>query len=137
MTNATNENNSSKPLLGKREGILLAAIFLAVCGLWLANRFLYSEPAAKVEVAIVSRDSGKTITETFDLSQNRSFTISTKPEHDGEPAGINHLIIQDGEVWISEANCPNQDCVKKGKISMNGEMLVCLPHRVTVSIVGE
>ena len=121
----------------KREFFLICAILLAVCGFSLANRFLFSEPAAKVEIATVSSDSNKTITETFDLSQNRSFTIVTEPEIDGDSRGTNTLIIQDGEVWISEANCPNQDCVKQGKISMNGEMLVCLPHRVTVSIVGE
>ena len=115
----------------KREFFLVCAILLAVCGFSLANRILFSEPGAKVEIAVIESDSSKTILESFDLSQNRTYTIST------EPQGTNHLIIQDGEVWISEANCPNQDCVKQGKISMNGEMLVCLPHRITVSIVEE
>jgi len=119
----------------KRELYLLLVIILAVCGFSLANRFLFSAPGANVEVAIVDRDSSKTVVETFPLSQNRSFPIVTEPSHDDEPEGTNLLVIQDGQVWISEANCPNQDCVKKGKISMNGEMLVCLPHRVTVSIV--
>ncbi|MBE5971116.1 MAG: NusG domain II-containing protein [Lachnoclostridium sp.] len=112
----------------KRDVLLICAILLAVCGFSLANRVLYSEPGAKVEIAVIENDSSKTILETFDLSENTAYTIST------ESQGINHLIIQDGKVWISEANCPNQDCIKQGKISMNGEMLVCLPHRITVSI---
>ena len=115
----------------KRELYLILTILLAVCGFTFANRILFSEPGSKVEVSVITVDSSKTILKTFDLSQNVTYTISS------EPQSTNILNIQDGNVWISEANCPNQDCVKQGKISMNGEMLVCLPHRVTVSIVEE
>lgn len=129
--------SDKKTLIGKREQILLTVMLIVICVLGLGNHFLHSAPAAKVEVAIIDADSNKTIVETFDLSKNISFTIVTDPATNDEPNGTNLLIIKDGEAWISEANCPNQDCVKKGKISMNGEMLVCLPHKVTVSIVGE
>ena len=115
----------------KREFYLVLTILLLVCGCTLVNRVLFSEPGAKVEVAVIADNSAKTVLKTFDLSQDTTYTISS------EPQGMNVLNIQDGTVWISEADCPNQDCVKQGKISMNGEMLVCLPHRVTVSIVGE
>ena len=38
--------------------------------------------------------------------------------------------------FLATLTCQSlQDCIKQGKISMNGEMLVCLPHRITVSIV--
>ena len=84
-----------------------------------------------VEVSIVDENSQKQVLKTFSLSENQEYTIETADD------GINHLIIQDGEAWISTANCPNHDCVKKGKISKNGEMLVCIPHRLTVSILSE
>ena len=113
----------------KREFYLVLTILFLVCGCTIANRVLFSEPGAKVEVAVITDNSEKTVLETFDLSQDTTYTISS------EPQGMNVLNIQDGTVWISEADCPNQDCVKQGKISMNGEMLVCLPHRITVSIV--
>ncbi len=115
----------------KRELYLVLTILLAVCGFTFANRMFFSKPGAKVEVSVITADSSKTILETFDLSQNVTYTISS------ESQGTNILNIQGGTVWISEADCPNQDCVKQGKISMNGEMLVCLPHRITVSIVEE
>ena len=113
----------------KREFYLVLTILLLVCGCTLVNRVLFSGPGAKVEVAVIADNSAKTVLKTFDLSQDTTYTISS------EPQGMNVLNIQDGTVWISEADCPNQDCVKQGKISMNGEMLVCLPHRITVSIV--
>ncbi len=121
----------------KRELFLVLAILLAVCSFSFANRILFSRSGAKVNIAVIDSASNKTILETFDLSQNTTYTITTESDIDKNLEGTNHLVIQDGKVWISDANCPNQDCVKQGKISMNGEMLVCLPHRVTVSIVGE
>ena len=113
----------------KRELYLVLTILLLVCGCTIVNQVLFSEPGATVEISIIADDSTKTVLETFDLSQDTTYTISS------EPHGVNILNIQDGKAWISEADCPNQDCVKQGKISMNGEMLVCLPHRITVSIV--
>lgn len=123
------ENQETK--FGKREIILIAVIFAAVLIFWLVNRSQFSAPAAIVEVSIVDENSQKQVLKTFSLSENQEYTIETADD------GINHLIIQDGEAWISTANCPNHDCVKKGKISKNGEMLVCIPHRLTVSILSE
>lgn len=121
----------------KREIFLVLAILLAVCSFSFLNRILFSGSGAKVNITVIDNASNKTILKTFDLSQNTTYTILTESDIHGDLEGTNHLVIQDGKVWISDANCPNQDCVKQGKISMNGEMLVCLPHRVTVSIVGE
>lgn len=50
------------------------------------------------------------------------------------PYGVNHLVIQSGEVCVSHADCPNQVCVNTGKISEEGELIVCLPHKVVITI---
>lgn len=123
------ENQETK--FGKREMILIAVIFSSVLIFWLINRSRFSAPAAMVEISIVDENSQKQVLETFDLFEDLEYTIETAGN------GINHLIIQDGKAWISTANCPNHDCVKKGKISQNGEMLVCIPHRLTVAIISE
>lgn len=115
---------------GKREVLLIAGILAVIFFLVLSSRSHFHAPAAQVEVSVVDNDSKKQIIKTFSLSETVEYTIETA---DG---GINELVIQDGEVWISDANCPNHDCVKKGKISQNGEMLVCIPHRLTVAVVG-
>ena len=122
---------------GKRELFLLAAILVVAAVFFLVNYTLYRKPAAFVEVSVVNEQSEKIVLETFDLSNDLEFSIVTDPITDGAPEGTNYLHIQNGEVWISEANCPNHDCIKKGKISRNGEMLVCIPHRLTVSIVSQ
>lgn len=48
----------------------------------------------------------------------------------------NTLTITDKGVSIKEANCPDQICVKWGKINRPGQTIVCLPHKVVVSITG-
>ena len=52
----------------------------------------------------------------------------------GASGGTNHLIIKDGEVWVSEATCPDKICVHQGKIHMDGEIIVCLPNKMTAQI---
>lgn len=48
----------------------------------------------------------------------------------------NHLIIQDGEVYLDDADCPDKLCVKQGSIKHAGESIICLPNRLVVKIVG-
>ena len=129
--------DEKKKSLGKREIVLLGAVLAVALVFYLVNQIRYSAPAAFVEISIVDENSSRTVLENFSLAENLEYTITTEPMNAEEPDGINQLVIQDGKAWISEANCPNHDCVKKGKISQNGEMLVCIPHRLTISIVGE
>ena len=50
--------------------------------------------------------------------------------------GSNTLVIQNGEAWLSEANCPDLLCVKMGKIRYTGQTVTCLPNRLTVTVEG-
>ncbi len=50
--------------------------------------------------------------------------------------GSNILVIEDGEAWLSEADCPDHLCVKQGRVHYNGQTITCLPNRLTVTIEG-
>ena len=50
--------------------------------------------------------------------------------------GSNILVIENGEAWLSEADCPDLLCVKMGKIRFNGQTITCLPNRLTVTVEG-
>lgn len=65
---------------------------------------------------------------SFPLDQDRTFLIET------EGGGENRLVIQDGTVWLSEANCPDQLCVRQGKLRYAGDSLICLPHQLVVEL---
>ena len=51
--------------------------------------------------------------------------------------GTNILVIEDGEAYMKEADCPKQLCVKQGRVSKVGESIVCLENRVSVTVVGD
>lgn len=48
----------------------------------------------------------------------------------------NRLVIENGAVHMEWADCPDQVCVEKGKISRTGEAIICLPHKLTVTVEG-
>ena len=50
--------------------------------------------------------------------------------------GSNILIIRDGCAWLEDADCPDRLCIKQGGIEKSGESIVCLPHRVIVTVEG-
>ena len=61
--------------------------------------------------------------------------------------GPQEWVIQQGEArnvvcvdatgaWMSQTNCPDEQCVRQGRITRVGSTLVCLPHRVVVRLEG-
>lgn len=46
----------------------------------------------------------------------------------------NTIVIKDGYVYMGDADCKNQVCVKSGKISKKGESILCLPNKTIVTI---
>ncbi len=46
----------------------------------------------------------------------------------------NEIITTGQQIEIKEANCADQVCVRKGKIAKPGQTIVCLPHKLLVSI---
>ena len=54
----------------------------------------------------------------------------------GEGEVFNTLVISGGEAWIEDASCPDHICVKSGKVSLEGETIVCLPNKLVISIAG-
>ena len=99
-------------------GCLLAA--LVCCGLWR----LFRRDGAAVVVEQEGRETAR-----YALDEDRTVRIQ------GE-GGYNTLVIEGGQVWLSEADCPNLLCVKTGKIRYAGQSIVCLPHKLAVRIVG-
>lgn len=118
--------NTSERRAGKRELILIGVILFLALLFFLFNGVIYSKPAAVVEVTI----DGKLV-KTLDLNKNQEISIESVT------GGTNHLIIQDGKAWIDDASCPDKICIHQGKVSRDGEMIVCLPNLMIAKITGE
>lgn len=50
--------------------------------------------------------------------------------------GKNTVVIEDDTAYVTEADCPDKICVGMQKISRDGEMICCLPHRLILTVRG-
>ncbi len=81
-------------------------------------------------------DEGDTVTVTVDGAVYGVYSLSEDRVEDirtGE-TGLNRLIIEDGKARIETATCPDGICAGHRPVSREGESIVCLPHRVVVTV---
>ncbi len=93
--------------------------------------------AAAIIAAVVIRSS-QGAGESVVVSVDGERVLEAPLDADGEYAladGGNILVIEGGEAYIRSADCPDKLCVNMGRISLEGERIVCLPNRVIVEIV--
>lgn len=57
-------------------------------------------------------------------------------ELEGFGGGHNTLVISGGCADVTDADCPDRLCVNSRPIRYDGESIICLPHRLTVTIEG-
>ena len=63
--------------------------------------------------------------ETVDLTKDRTIPL------DGAAGGAT-AAVQDGEIYMESAECPDQICVQHGPLQKNGGPIICLPNRLTI-----
>ena len=80
---------------------------------------------------VISADTGSGQTEIgrFPLDKDATIPITT-------PYGTNTLTIRDGAAVMTESDCPRHLCENQGAVRYSGQMIVCLPHKVIVRVVG-
>ena len=44
--------------------------------------------------------------------------------------------VKNGKIRVTEASCPDKICEKTGYIGSSGQSLICVPNKITVSVVG-
>ena len=113
-------------ILGKRDMILAAAILLIAAAVFGFNYVSHRTPAATAQISVDVK-----VVEILDLSKDTELTV-TSPG-----GGTNHLIVKDGEIWCSEASCPDKVCVHQGKKHLSSDTIVCLPNKMVVTITGK
>ena len=121
------KNNSEKNQKRRNDIILAAAIFIiAVAGLLFFN---------------ATKENGSYVVVKIDGVEKYSYSITenvTKEIITGENSEYtNTLVIKDGKVSVSTANCPDRICVGHREISFVGETIVCLPHKVVIEVQKE
>ncbi len=109
----------------KKDFLLIAIIFfiivISVCLILLSGRSA-GEP---VRITIDRRLYGE-----YHLSQNQTITVD-------ESLGLNRIVIENGTVYMAEANCPDKYCMEYKPIKNGGQTIICLPHKLVVEVIGE
>ncbi|MCR5122623.1 MAG: NusG domain II-containing protein, partial [Ruminococcus sp.] len=44
----------------------------------------------------------------------------------------NVIVIENHDIYVREADCPDHTCIKMGKLSRSSTQIVCLPNRLMI-----
>ncbi len=78
--------------------------------------------------AVLVEVAGVTV-EKLDLHENRQIDVRGT-------TGTLRIEVRDGAVRVAEAGCPNRVCVRTGWRRREGEVIVCVPNRTVIRIMG-
>lgn len=118
-------NTSTRPIRVKTADLVLACSLLAASvGLFIALQ-LWSHVGRTVRVQV----EGVTVA-TLPLDTDTVYAIEGV-------GGSNTLIIDNGKASVTDATCPDGVCVRHRAIGRAGESIICLPHKVVVTVDGE
>lgn len=108
----------------RNDGIFIAVLLLT---LFLAGAafFFLREEGDTVTVSVGGKHYG-----TYPL--HTDLTLSIRTGEDGEEENL--LVIRDGTARVESATCPDGICAAHKPISREGESIVCLPHRVVITV---
>ncbi len=46
----------------------------------------------------------------------------------------NIILVENGNVYMKSADCPDKLCIKTGKISDSGRSIICLPNKIEIRV---
>ena len=105
--------------------ILLVAVLVVAVSLFGIVYYLCRGEGDRVTVTVDGKPFG-----TYSLAEDR--TVEIRTGENGEE--LNLLVIEDGKARVLEATCPDGICAAHKPISKEGESIVCLPHRVVLTV---
>lgn len=71
-----------------------------------------------------------TVVEILPLDRSATLTLETA---DGK---TNTVVVENGRVCVLDADCTDRICVRRGWAQYEGESIVCLPHKMVVTLRG-
>ena len=109
----------------KKYDLVLIAVVLLAAAIFLGNRIITDNQGSHLYAQVVM---GREVIDELPLDTPIVKTYKTDE-------GYNTIVIEAGKCQISEADCFNQICVNSSSISKAGESIVCMPHKIAVTLV--
>ena len=115
---------------GNIKWIAIFAAVIFVCGaVWFVRKNIQKngDVFARVE------QDGKVVSE-IDLND---VTAPYEFDVDAPDGGKNRIRVERGRICVIDADCPERICVNQGYIDDPSVPIVCLPHKLTITVTGE
>lgn len=109
----------------KKDMILAIAALLTAAAGMLFVRFWGSDTTGAIRITVDGEEYG-----TWSLASWQEIVVDTEYGH-------NVVVIENGEAYMAEADCPDGYCMQYAHIRSGSQSIICLPHRLVVEVVGE
>lgn len=110
----------------RKKDLRLILFFLLIAGALLLWRHVPPHTAGMAVVEMDGKEVGR-----YDLSMQKEPQIIDI----GGPMNVK-LLLEPGAISFYHSDCPDQICVRTGKLTKPGQAAVCLPGKVSVRIVS-
>ena len=118
----TNEQKPDTKKKYRADVIVIASLLL------LSILILLVSDLTKKDGAYVEVEENGVVVGTYPLAVDSTYTLG---------GGTNILTVKDGVAFMSYSSCPDHICENTGKVKHVGQTIVCLPNRLTVTVVGD
>ena len=118
------ENKKKSPF--QRADVIIISSLLILSLLLLLFFLLFKKEGDFVTVEVDGVNIGK-----YYLSDSGTYVLN---------GGTNTLVIEDGQAYLVNSNCPDRTCEANGisgKIKYVGQTIVCLPNKLSVTVRGD
>ena len=110
----------------KRDIIIIALLLVCALALYLVSQVSLSAEASTIVVTLDGEEVLRrplAVEDTYEIAQ--------------EDGSVNVIAVEDGAVFMQEANCRDGLCIRQGKMRNGAKTIVCLPHKLVVQLTGD
>lgn len=110
----------------KKDIIIIALALLAALALYLVANLTATDAVTTVVATVDGREVLR-----------RPLVMNSDYEIPGKEGARNVIRVENGQVYMLEANCRDGLCIQQGRMKNTAKRIVCLPNGVVISLEGE
>ena len=114
-------NRQEVKIIKKRDVILFLVLVILGAGSFILIKNNL-KPGNEAEVYVDG-----SLVQTIDMTSDDIYVFDTS-------YGTNTVVVEGGEIRVSEADCTDKICVNMGGVSRSGETITCLPHKLVIEV---
>lgn len=107
----------------KNDIFLITALLILALGAWVFT-LMTRQSGGEAVITVNGVETAR-----LPLSHDTVLTV-------GEGEHTNTVAVENGEVLVTGASCPDHVCIRQGRISYDGQTIICLPNRLVVTVAG-